>query len=129
MGKRCHEVNLIRTAVSAYINRREMHSARSERQIGVEPSQTPIVALLARTLHRDLKAACNASVGVGEEPEMKAIRFDGFGSADVMHLAKAATPKVRPGDLLVRVGAAGVNRADLLQRAGFYGRENLGDSE
>jgi NADPH:quinone reductase len=58
---------------------------------------------------------------------MKAITFEEFGTADVMDLAEVAITKVSPGDLLVRVGAAGVNPADPLQRAGFYGRENFGD--
>jgi len=35
---------------------------------------------------------------------------------------------VRPTDLLVRVHAAGVNRADLTHRRGGYGRPNFGDS-
>jgi NADPH2:quinone reductase len=58
---------------------------------------------------------------------MKAIKFKRLGTADVMHLAEAATPKVHPRDVLVRVAAAGVNRPDLPQRAGFYGREDFGD--
>lgn len=49
---------------------------------------------------------------------MKAIVFDEFGEADVLRLAEAPMPEPRPGDLLVEVKAAGVNRADLLQRRG-----------
>ncbi len=45
---------------------------------------------------------------------MKAIVFDDFGSADVLRLADVPAPEVRPDDLLVKVMAAGVNRADLL---------------
>ena len=37
-----------------------------------------------------------------------------------MELAQAPDPQLRPGDLLVRVRAAGVNRADVLQRMGRY---------
>src|SRR5207248_3007202 len=37
-----------------------------------------------------------------------------------MRLADAPDPELRPGDLLVAVKAAGVNRADLLQRLGRY---------
>ncbi|MBB3444441.1 zinc-binding dehydrogenase [Rhizobium sp. BK379] len=44
---------------------------------------------------------------------MKAIIFDDFGSADVLRLGEAPMPNVRPTDLLVKVMAAGVNRADL----------------
>lgn len=59
---------------------------------------------------------------------MKAIVFDDFGSADVLRLAEAPMPEVRPDDLLVKVMAAGLNRADLLQREGVYGSQSYGDS-
>lgn len=59
---------------------------------------------------------------------MKAITFDTFGDADVLTLNEAPDPEVRPNDLLVRVYAAGVNRADLTHRTGGYGRPNFGDS-
>ncbi|WP_322042334.1 NAD(P)H-quinone oxidoreductase [Paraburkholderia sp. J67] len=59
---------------------------------------------------------------------MKAITFNEFGDADVLAIAEVPTPEVRPDDLLVRVYAAGVNRADLTHRRGGYGRPNFGDS-
>lgn len=59
---------------------------------------------------------------------MKAIIFDGFGGADVLRLADAPMPELRPDDLLIKVMAAGVNRADLLQREGVYGSQSYGDS-
>ncbi|OCI98378.1 quinone oxidoreductase [Agrobacterium sp. 13-626] len=59
---------------------------------------------------------------------MKAIMFADFGSADVLHLAEAPLPEIRPDDVLVKVMAAGVNRADLLQREGVYGSQTYGDS-
>src|SRR5207302_4060201 len=37
-----------------------------------------------------------------------------------MELGEAPDPELRAGDLLVQVRAAGVNRADLLQRMGRY---------
>ncbi|MDO8979125.1 MAG: NAD(P)H-quinone oxidoreductase [Afipia sp.] len=54
--------------------------------------------------------------------------FDQFGEADVLRLAEAPVPEVRPTDLLVRVRAASLNRADLNFRRGSYGRPNFGDS-
>lgn len=60
---------------------------------------------------------------------MKAIVFDDFGAADVLRLTDAPMPEVRPGDLLVNVRAAGVNRADLLQRQGYYGHQSYGESD
>lgn len=59
---------------------------------------------------------------------MQAITFESFGDAEVLQLTHAPDPVLRPDDLLVRVGAAGVNRADLNQRRGAYGRADFGDS-
>lgn len=59
---------------------------------------------------------------------MKAIDFDTFGAPEVLTLVEVPEPTVRPHDLLVKVHAAGVNRADLLLRTGHYGRPDFGDS-
>ncbi|OLL28206.1 quinone oxidoreductase [Burkholderia sp. SRS-W-2-2016] len=60
---------------------------------------------------------------------MKAIGFKSFGAADVLQLVDTAEPQIRPNDLLVRNHAAGVNRADIIQRTGAYGRAYFGDSD
>jgi NADPH:quinone reductase len=44
----------------------------------------------------------------------------GKGPADALKAAKAPTPKPGPGEILIRVKAAGVNRPDIIQRLGFY---------
>ncbi|MDI3404787.1 NADP-dependent oxidoreductase [Streptomyces cavernicola] len=49
---------------------------------------------------------------------MKAIALDGYGSADDLHLAELAQPKVAPGEVLIRVRAAGVNPVDWKLAAG-----------
>ena len=59
---------------------------------------------------------------------MKAITIEEFGNPDVLKLSDVPDPLVRPADLLVRVYAAGVNRADLTHRIGGYGRPDFGDS-
>jgi putative PIG3 family NAD(P)H quinone oxidoreductase len=60
---------------------------------------------------------------------VKAIIFDGVGDAGVLRLVDEPMPEIRPNDLLVKVHAAGVNRADILQREGIYGaRPDYGDS-
>jgi putative PIG3 family NAD(P)H quinone oxidoreductase len=60
---------------------------------------------------------------------MRAIRFENAGDADVIKLVEEPIPQLRPHDLLVRVRAAGLNRADILQRQGFYGEQpDFGDS-
>lgn len=61
---------------------------------------------------------------------MKAILHEDFGGPEVLKLADAPLPAVRPDDLLVKVHAAGVNRADISQRKGLYGKTTaFGDSE
>jgi NADPH2:quinone reductase len=51
---------------------------------------------------------------------MRAIRLTGFGGTEVMRIDEAETPRPSKGEVLIRVAAAGVNRADLHQRQGHY---------
>ena len=51
---------------------------------------------------------------------MKAILFDQPGGPEVLYYGEAPDPVVGPDDLLVRVRATAVNRADTLQRRGNY---------
>lgn len=51
---------------------------------------------------------------------MRAITFDHPGDESVLHLAEVPPPVLRPDDVRIKVAAAGVNRADLLQRQGQY---------
>jgi putative PIG3 family NAD(P)H quinone oxidoreductase len=51
---------------------------------------------------------------------MKAITLPSFGGPEALVLADVDTPAPRAGEVLVRVAAAGVNRADTLQRQGHY---------
>jgi putative PIG3 family NAD(P)H quinone oxidoreductase len=59
---------------------------------------------------------------------VKAIVFDDFGAADVLQLRDVPEPEPRDTDLLLRNHAAGVNRADIIQRTGGYGKDSFGDS-
>jgi putative PIG3 family NAD(P)H quinone oxidoreductase len=51
---------------------------------------------------------------------MKAIVVDHPGGPEVLHIGEVPDPEPGPRDVLIRVVGAGVNRADLLQRMGFY---------
>jgi putative PIG3 family NAD(P)H quinone oxidoreductase len=51
---------------------------------------------------------------------MKAIVFEHPGDESVLKLAEVPAPALAPGCLRIRVAATAVNRADLLQRRGFY---------
>ena len=59
---------------------------------------------------------------------MRAIVHDRFGPAEVLASAEVTMPELRADDLLVRVRTAGVNRADILQREGFYAGQHFGES-
>ncbi|MFC8385280.1 NAD(P)H-quinone oxidoreductase [Nocardia sp. NPDC057272] len=51
---------------------------------------------------------------------MYAIELNGFGGPEVMEWTVTVDPEPGPGEVLVEVVAAGVNRADVMQRKGFY---------
>ncbi len=51
---------------------------------------------------------------------MRQIYFDGNGGPDVIRIGNAKVPQPGKGQVLVEVVAAGVNRPDCIQRAGFY---------
>jgi NADPH2:quinone reductase len=66
---------------------------------------------------------------------MKAIRVDRFGSAEVLHYQEVPTPEPGGEEVLVKIGAAGVNFVDIYFRKGQYamqtpfipGREGAGE--
>ncbi len=51
---------------------------------------------------------------------MKAVLFDGSGGPEVIRFGELPDPAPSRGEVLVRVRAAALNRADLLQRRGLY---------
>lgn len=51
---------------------------------------------------------------------MRYIALESHGKADVMQLAEGPAPSIGPGEVLVKVAAAGVNRPDVAQRQGMY---------
>jgi NADPH2:quinone reductase len=51
---------------------------------------------------------------------MRAVLMDGFGDPEVLRLGEAPRPTPGPGQVLIKVGATSVNRADLQQRSGNY---------
>ncbi|MDR3418913.1 MAG: NAD(P)H-quinone oxidoreductase [Nevskia sp.] len=52
--------------------------------------------------------------------EMRVIEASKPGGPEVLGVAARATPRPAEGEVLIRVAAAGLNRADLLQRRGVY---------
>jgi putative PIG3 family NAD(P)H quinone oxidoreductase len=55
-----------------------------------------------------------------KEHAMKAVLLDGFGGPEVMRLGTVDTPVPADDQVLVKVMATSVNRADLIQRQGHY---------
>jgi NADPH:quinone reductase len=51
---------------------------------------------------------------------MRQVRFAGAGGPEVIRLEDAPVPRPGPGQVLIEVAAAGVNRPDCIQRAGAY---------
>src|SRR5262245_26770969 len=51
---------------------------------------------------------------------MRYVEHGQGGPASVMRLAESPRPAVKPGELLIEVDYAGVNRPDVLQRSGLY---------
>ncbi|MBZ5735439.1 NAD(P)H-quinone oxidoreductase [Nocardioides sp. TRM66260-LWL] len=51
---------------------------------------------------------------------MRAVIAQGTGGPEVLSVGELPDPEPGPGEVLIRVAAAGLNRADLLQRQGFY---------
>ncbi len=51
---------------------------------------------------------------------MRAIEIAGSGGPEVLTLVERPVPRPGPGQILIRLRAAGVNRPDALQRAGAY---------
>ena len=51
---------------------------------------------------------------------MKAVQFSEYGEADVLRFVELPTPQPQAGEILIKVTAAGMNYADVLQRKGTY---------
>jgi len=51
---------------------------------------------------------------------MLQVHFEGHGGPDVIRIGEAPVPEPGPGQVLIEVAAAGVNRPDCLQREGVY---------
>ena len=51
---------------------------------------------------------------------MKAVVFEKLGGPEVMKIAEVPKPEVKPGTVLIKVRAAGINFADTLFRQGQY---------
>lgn len=51
---------------------------------------------------------------------MKAVLLKAFGEAENMYIGESPTPSIATDEILVKIGATALNRADTLQRKGVY---------
>jgi putative PIG3 family NAD(P)H quinone oxidoreductase len=51
---------------------------------------------------------------------MKAVGLNRFGGVDVLEILNIPQPRSKPGEVLIKVEASGINRADILIREGRY---------
>src|ERR1051326_8129675 len=51
---------------------------------------------------------------------MRAVEIAGAGGPETLRVVERPTPRAGPGEVLIEVYAAGVNRPDILQREGRY---------
>ena len=51
---------------------------------------------------------------------MRAVLLDGTGGADVLRIGEAERPVARADQVLIKIAASSVNRADINQRQGNY---------
>ena len=52
--------------------------------------------------------------------DMACVEIDGKGGPEVLKPVRRPLPVLKPGEVLIRVAAAGVNRPDVVQRQGLY---------
>ncbi len=57
---------------------------------------------------------------MGTLRDMRVVVVNEPGGVDALEVVEQPDPEPGPGEVLIRVRAAGVNRADLLQRQGLY---------
>jgi NADPH:quinone reductase-like Zn-dependent oxidoreductase len=60
--------------------------------------------------------------GTREAEMSKAVRFDRYGDVEVLHVDEVAPPVPGPGEVLVRVRAAGINPGEAAVREGLFAR-------
>ncbi len=98
--------------------------------VPARPAGTPARQLLDAATAFGIRVPTDASTDVDTPPDlerarhrlggMKAVTIPEPGDADALVVADVPTPEPRAGEVRIQVAAAGVNRADVMQRKGFY---------
>ncbi len=90
-----------------------MHTLRSRGRIGLVAATLALLASAATARPDPAPPAPGA-------PTMKAVRIHAFGGRDTLAYEDAPRPSARPGEMVVRVRAAGVNPVDWKIRSGMF---------
>lgn len=68
-----------------------------------------------------METSAEKMIGEAQLPgNMQAVLFEGEGGPEVIRLTDRPIPGVGPGQVLIAVAAAGINRPDVMQRKGLY---------
>ncbi len=90
------------------------------------PARSPTRSAVAEedgvALSRDRERVDRRAAPCGRIARMKAIRISAFGGPEVLQLADVPDPQPGPGQVLVRIAAAGVNPVETYIRAGTYAK-------
>lgn len=117
---------VLRIAIEAFLRKQTRGIAFGSGQVLVHlaaKSDELVLLSMERTARAGGRASVTIEIGqmTGNTPEkMTVVGFDSPGGPDVLHPATAAVPKPGPGEVLLQVSHAGVNRPDVIQRQGFY---------
>ena len=100
----------------------ELRASEIARRRAEEEGADTLHRLRATTKSADPKRDARAAqeLAYGTLWGVKAIVAREAGAPDVLELREVERPSPRPNEVLIKVAAAGVNRADLLQRQGHY---------
>ena len=84
----------------------------------------------AGSLNQAMRNSPDEAVGDPAPPKMAAMLLTGHGGTDrLVWRTDVATPRAGPGEVLIRVGAAGLNNTDINTRIGWYSQQGDGDGD
>ena len=87
--------------------------------LGCPPVDDALLRGISTTSSRPATFTAPVTASAGEQ-SMKAITIEETGGPEVLRLVDLDTPEPGPGEILIRVAAAGVNYTDVVSRQGIY---------
>ena len=117
--------NSIRVELRATVDKLGTDLLERAKRIAVQklnkaPKGNLVGAINKNTVETGNSIVSTVGVSLGTIPYA---RIHEFGGPDVMRLENVADPKPGPGEVLVRIRAAGINPVDVYMRSGTYPRQ------